>query len=204
MNCSKFKRQMIFVWILFLTIWLPAGLTFEIRPALAITGPALELSLEECIQLALAQNRSLRLSKNSLAVREKSLEAAQSAFDVLYYPAVGAGAVDGEKDLSAGITARKRFSMGPEIAVSPRAGTFGENYSAEVGISLDIPLFRNFGKDINLDSIRSGQFSVRSAERSFYLAQTSTILSVVSAVYNIVDQNQRVKIHQEQVDRFKA
>jgi outer membrane protein TolC len=204
MNWSKTKPGASAPICYFLFISFFILLIIKIIPSKAITGPALELSLEECIQLALSQNRSLRLSQNSLAVRKKSLEAAQTAFDVLYYPAVGAGAVDGEKDLSAGITARKRFSMGPEIAVSPRAGTFGENYSAEVGISLDIPLFRNFGKNINLDSIRSGQFSVRSADRSLYLAQTNTILSVVSAVYQIVDQNQRVKIHQEQVDRFKA
>ncbi len=201
---SKLQKQTIIFWVLFLTAWLPAGFVFQIRPAGAVAGPGLELSLEQCIQLALAQNRSLRLSQNSLSVREKSLEAAQTAFDVLYYPAVGAGTIDGEKDVSAGITARKRFTLGPELSVSPRAGTFVDNYSAEMGISLDIPLFRNFGKDINLDPIRSGQFALRSADRSLYLAQASTIMSVISAVYRIIDQNKRVQINQEQVQRFKA
>jgi outer membrane protein TolC len=201
---SDFQKYTIILWVLFFTAWLPAGLVCQSRPALGGPHPALDLSLEECIQLALAQNRSLRLSQNSLAVREKSLKAAQTAFDVLYYPAVGAGAIDGETDLSAGITAKKRFALGPELSVSPRAGTFADDYSAEVGISLDIPLFRNFGKDINLDPVYSGQFAVRTADRSLYLAQNATILSVVSAVYQIMDQHKRVEINQAQVRRFEA
>lgn len=198
-----FHKQIIIFLILFCAAWLPAGFTLGVRPALAIAGPPLELGLQECIELALAQNRNLRLSRNSLAVREKSLEAARAAFDVLYYPAVGAGAVDGEKDLLAGISARKRFAMGPELSVSPRAGTFGDDYSAEMAVSLDIPLFRNFGKQINLDPVYSGRFAVRSADRSLLLARDSTILSVASAVYRVVERQQQVRIHREQVRRFE-
>ncbi len=186
----------------FLLFWM---LTLTMLANLSINCTAasvVELSLEQCIDIALSQNRNLQLSQNSLAVREKTVEAAETEFDVLYYPAVSAGAIDGEKDLSAGIIARKHFAFGPELSISPRVGTIFDNYTAEVDVSLDIPLFRNFGKDINFDRIYSSQFAVRSADRSLYLAQTGTILAVVSAVYGIVYQNERVHINQEQVKRL--
>ena len=69
---------------------------------------------------------------------------------------------------------------------------------------MEIPLLRGFGRDINLDSIRSSQFSLRTSERSFYLTQVNIVLDTVAAVYNIIKQENLLQLYQFQAERFKA
>jgi outer membrane protein TolC len=187
---------------LFLACTLAAAFCWD--GALAARNPVLHLGLEQCIEIALSRNRGLRTTKNTLSLRERSLAAAAAEFDVKFFPGAGIGAFDGNRDLSAGLTAKKRFTLGPELSLSPRAGTLDDSYSSEVGVSLDIPLFRNFGKEINLDGIRSSEYGVRAAGRSLCLARADTILLTVSAVYRIVGQNERAAISRSQVKRLKT
>ncbi|OQX28273.1 MAG: hypothetical protein BWK80_01050 [Desulfobacteraceae bacterium IS3] len=163
----------------------------------------ISLSLEQAISLALQANRSLINSASGVESQKLSLRSAESEFDVKIRPSANAGISDAEGILGAGISLEKKFQAGTKVSVSPSIGKTEDEYSGTVGISFEVPLLRGFGGKANLDKTERSRFSVRSAERSFYLSQVNAVLDTVSAVYDIVKQKELVRLFDSQVGRLK-
>ena len=168
-----------------------------------VSDETIHLTLKQAINLALKANRSLLSSAYSLESQKLSLDLIRSEFDVKITPATSAGITDDEESLGAGVSFKKKFNFGPEVAISPAFGRSDEEYAGKVGLSLDIPLFQGFGKEVNRDSIYSSQFSLRNAERSLYLSRVSVVLETVSAVYDIIKQEGLAQLSKSQVKSLK-
>ncbi|MEZ4549590.1 MAG: TolC family protein [Desulfobacterales bacterium] len=150
-------------------------------------GSALELSLEKCITIALENNRSIINAQNALRSTRLSLGTRMSDFDVKISPYAGGGITDGDESFNSGLRFTKDFYHGMQVSLSPYVSK-SEDYASSLGLSLEIPLFRNFGTLVNTQQIASAEFSVRASERALIQTQESIILDTVSAFYDIVEQ----------------
>lgn len=167
------------------------------------------LTLTDVINLALRANRSLISSTYGVKNRKYSLDAAQSEFELKLIPGADARATDDTSSVGAGVTVEKKFAPGPVAALSPRITRFdddddSEAYSGEFGISLILPLLRGFGSEINLNSVRTAEYSLRTAHRSHYLVKVNIVIEAVSATYDIVEQGELVRLYQDQTKSFQG
>jgi len=161
-------------------------------------------TLEQAINLALKANRSLLGSTYSLESRELSLSSAKSEFEVKIVPSTIAGFTDDQKSVDAGISLEKKFTFGTNASISPGIGRSDDEYTGKIGLSLDVPLLRGFGKEVSLDTVKASQFSLRTAERSFYLTKVNIVLDTVSAVYDIIKQRELVGLFKSQAEQLRG
>jgi len=154
----------------------------------------ISLTLEQAIKLALKANRKLIGVGYSLKNRELSINSAESEFELKILPTVHAGVADHIESSGAGISLEKKLPFGARSSLFSSIGRSDDENTGEVGLSLDIPLLRGFGGEINKDPIMSSQFALRTAERSLYITKVSTVLETVTAVYNIIKQEALVKL----------
>lgn len=166
-------------------------------------SPAISLNLEEAISLALEANRSLLNSASGVESQKLSLHTAESEFDVKIRPSANAGISDAAGTLGAGMSLEKKFQMGTKVSVSPYIGKSEDEYSGTFGISFEVPLLRGFGEKVNSDRTDRSRFSLRTAERSFFLSQINVVLDTVSAVYDMVRQKETVRLFESQTGRLK-
>jgi len=154
----------------------------------------ISLTLEQAIETALQRNRSII---NALSMSESqriSLFSAQSAFDTKFYPSASAGLSSEAGMAGAGLTLQKRLDFGATASLTPGIQKTDDNRTARIGVSLNMPLFRGFGKEANLDSVYLSEYSVRTAKRSLYSTRVNVILDTVSAVYDIIRQRELVRL----------
>jgi outer membrane protein len=200
------------LFLLMLSGWIcPGGLSAQeglpdSRAASAAElGPA--LTLADVIDLALRDNRNLLSSAYGVEGRQLSVEAAQSEFEWKLFPQATASASDETRSLGGGVTVEKKFSPGPIASVSPEIvrnydSDSDETYSSVLGVSLTMPLLRGLGTEVNLNGVRTAEYSLRTARRSHYLVKVNTVLEAVAAVYNIVQQRELVHMYGDQAQRF--
>jgi len=156
---------------------------------------AVELSLTEAIDLALKANRKLLQSGYGFQNQQLSLQSAKSEFDLQIKPFSQTRVADDKRIVGSGISLDKKFSSGIRASVSPGVKWSGNKFSGSAGVSLSIPLFRGFGKKVNLDSVYRSRFSARAAERSLYASRVDVVLDTVAAAYDITKQNELVKLY---------
>ena len=165
------------------------------------------LTLADVIDLALRDNRSLLSSNYGVESRQLSVDVAQSEFDWKLFPQATASASDETRSIGGGVTVEKKFTPGPIASVSPEIvrnydGDSDETYGSVLGLSLTMPLLRGFGSEINLDGVRTAEYSFRTAVRSHYLVKVNTVLEAVAAVYNILQQRELVRMYVDLAQRF--
>lgn len=179
-----------------------SGFILIYNPADVCSEEKLSLTLEQAINIALQANRSILNSGYDVQNRLLSLESENSLFDVKVYPGAKAGMKGGitnEKELGFGMTFEKKFKSGTKVSIRPdisRTGDTAGIYNTESALSLEQPLLRGFGKDINLNGVRSAEFSIRLAERANYQTRVNIVLDTVSTVYEIVRQRELVRLNE--------
>jgi outer membrane protein TolC len=177
----------------------------------SILSRPVELSLGQALSLALRANRGVISSEDAVAAREWSLKAAESEFEIKLVPGVDA-AVSGAEDDSddeAGFgvegAVEKKFSYGPTGAVTPRVEKAETgDYTSGIGVSLSVPLFRRFGREVNMDSVDSASFSLRESMYSRYLTRDRTALDTVAAVYAVIRQEELLDLFAGQIERYQG
>ncbi len=162
-------------------------------------GPALRLTLEEAVSLALRSNRNIGLAANSVRSSELSLQGARSAFDLKYRPAGNIGAADGEAFVEAGMAVEKRLYSGTRMGVTPLVSQGDDATRALVDLSVEIPLLRGRGAAVNRDAVDQSAYSLRSSGRSLHLSRVDTVIQTVSAIYGILEQREVIALLEEQV-----
>lgn len=167
-------------------------------------APTISLTLEQAINLALKANRSLLGSAYGLESRKLSLSSAKSEFELKIVPSTSVAFADDDKDVGAGVSLEKKSTFGTKASISSGIGRSDDDYIGEIGLSLDLPLLRGFGKEVNLDTLKASQFSLRTAERSLYLTKVNIVLDTVSAVYDIIKQRELVGLFDSQAERLKG
>jgi len=164
----------------------------------------ISLTLDQAIGLALENNRSLLNSAASMESRELSLLLNESEFDLKIIPATTAGITDNEESFGAGVSLEKKFRIGPRAVISSGISKLSGSYSGKAATALSIPLLRGFGKAVNEDAVRRSQFSLRTAARNLYLNRVGTVLETVSAFYDIVKQQELLRLFDTQVEKLSG
>jgi len=193
----RLKYLLIYLSLILLHL---SGFTTDLQ---AQENNVISLNLEEAISLALEANRSLLNSASSVENQKLSLHTAESEFDVKIRPSANAGISDAAGTLGAGMSLEKKFQMGTKVSVSPYIGKSEDEYSGTLGISFEVPLLKGFGGKVNLDRTDRSRFSLRTAERSFFMSQVNVVLDTVSAVYDIIKQKEIVRLFESQGGRLK-
>lgn len=162
----------------------------------------IKLTLQEAIQRALSNNPTILLSTSILKNQKYSIDTAESEFDFKIRPSAKTSFKNDMNAVGAGIKLEKRFESGVLSSISQALEKQDNDYKNEVGAALHIPLFRNFGKEKNLDSVKRAQFSYRTAERNLYIIQVNTVIDTVSGVYDILRAKHVVQVYESLIQRL--
>lgn len=167
----------------------------------------MRLTLEQAIARALEANRNMLSSQYGVRNDELSLKLSQSFFDVKVVPAGSLGVYGGDdnvKTYGLGVSFEQKFLYGTRASIGPRFNKSGEFYSSEIDLIVDQPLLRGLGKDVNLDGIRSAEFSLRNSRRGLYQTKVNTILETVTAAYEVIKQAELVKLNSTLAERVRG
>jgi|Deesub1362A_J573_1020465.scaffolds.fasta_scaffold00801_25 outer membrane protein TolC len=159
------------------------------------------LTLEDTIDLALRANRNIVSSRLAMQSQRMSLTSAVSEFDLKFLPSASAEVGSGGS-IGMGFSLVKRFYSGTSISMGTNINR-GDLYTTEVELSLEQPLLRGLGKEVNLDHIHSEEFSLRSVRRAFYQTRVSTVLETVVVVYEVIKQERMVHLYESMIKRLR-
>jgi len=165
---------------------------------------SISLTLEEAIEMALQSNRSYLNAVAGLEANELDLQTARADFNPKWAPTARAGVTDETKSAGGGIGLQKRFTSGIVAKLLPVIGWEEDEYSSEIGVTLEVPLLRGFGKPVNLDSTLGAQFSLASSRRTLHTRRVNLVLSTVNAVYDIIKQEELVRVAADLVLQLKG
>jgi outer membrane protein TolC len=166
------------------------------------------MSLEEIINRALEANRTLEDSKDQIDRSRFSIIAAEAEFELTIQPGARVDRIgsnnEADSSFGVGIDLQKKFSAGTEIGARPDVQKFADDYQSRVDLSLSQPLLRGFNREFNLSNVQDAEFGDRTNRRSFYLTQVNTVVSAVSAAYDVVRQRELVQINEASARRLKT
>ena len=162
------------------------------------------LTLEDAINRALLANRGLAEAGDQVRRVQFSTVAANAEFELKLFPGANAEVTDVQENVGAGIALQKKFPVGTQARVEPAIRRIGDFYSAGVDLSLNQPLLRGVKREFNLSGVYGAQFADRSAGRSLYLTQVSTVLDTVTATYEVIRQRELVSLHEESEHRLRG
>jgi outer membrane protein TolC len=170
--------------------------------------PAPVLTLKQVVEMALETNRSLIGGQYGVDSRQLALDGARSEFEWKLIPGADASVDDDGRQIGAGVAIEKKFTPGLSAILNPRLtntryDSDDDGFDGEVNLMLTVPLLRGFGSEVNLNGVRTAEYSLRSARRSHDLARVNIVLATVRAVYDIVQQRELVALYQDQTDRFR-
>ena len=172
---------------------LPAGeKEISVKNREAPKSAPITLTLEQSVDLALLNNRNITSSKFSAESQQYSVTAAKSDFDVKIVPGVNTnfsgGNFMGGKNVGAGVAIKKKLETGATVSLSPTVNVTDQQYWNDVSLTVEQPLFKGFGEDVNLDNVRSAEFSKETAVRNIYQTKMNISLEMISTFYNAVKQ----------------
>jgi outer membrane protein TolC len=167
------------------------------------------LTLEEAIRRALSANRGLADSSDAISTADLSIAAARAEFELKLIPSGQAGlsgssASETTENVGLGLELRRRFVYGTQTSLQPFTRKEGDAFRTGANASIEQPLLRGLNREANLASVHDAEFSARTARRAHYLKQVSTVLGVVSAVYEVVRQRELVNLTEASVKRLQG
>jgi outer membrane protein TolC len=166
------------------------------------------LTLPQVIDLALLANRTILEAQYTVQGQTYSIVSAESEFDWKYIPSTSAAASKYTNRLGAGVTLKKKSSLGPTLKLSPamvQSDTNSENnLSGQIDLALTVPLLRGWGRAVNMDTVSSAHYSSRAAQRSYHLAKVNVAMDTITALYDIIEQEKLVKLNRQQAERLTS
>ena len=172
------------------------------------TNNNFSFTLEEALNQALKQNRSLADVYDQVKIAEFSLIASKAQFELKFFPKATIGlnetATSNEKVLGSGLELRKNLITGTDLSIAPSTQKNDDTYTTGMAFSITQPLLKGLSPDFNLANVKGAEFSLRSANRSLYISQVNTVLAVVSDIYNVIRQKEIVRLNEDSVKRLKG
>ncbi|MCP4109872.1 MAG: TolC family protein [Desulfobacteraceae bacterium] len=171
-------------------------------------------SLEEAVNFALKSNRDIISQQESLQNSKLSLNSAETEFEISIIPSGDVGFSDSDDEANQArykgeISFSKKLPHGSLVTINPAIHrSFSDDsdtdHQTSINLSLVQPLFRGISREYNLSAIHSAEYNVRSAYRNLHMTRIDTIIQTVNAVYEIIKQEELVKIYWESADRLKG
>lgn len=195
-----FYMRIIIFLVSALCLFIQAGVAEELQP-----GQEKIITLEQAIEMALAQNRYLQGVRLDVTASHFSLDAQDAEFDIKVRPAVGVGqSSDNTNSWNMGVDVSKKMESNITVSLRPTIEVNEDENITGLAVSLGVPLLRGFGKEVARDSMYSSIFAFDTAKLNFYRAQVDTVLQAVSAVYNALQSEQLVTFFAEQAGRLEG
>jgi outer membrane protein TolC len=162
------------------------------------------ITLEQAIEIALKQNRTLQNAALSVRSSDLALKSQKDEFDIKITPQ-GATSYTSTTDGSwqVGATASKKISTGATLSVTPLTGETGGTSTSEVDVSLSVPLLQGAGAEFAMDGVYSSLHANKTEKLSYLKQQTDTVLQTVSAVYSSIQTQQQITFLENQLKKLK-
>jgi outer membrane protein len=195
----------IFLWVFVCQSLMAASPATSAGP---VPKPAVSLTLDQAVKLALLANRGIVTSRYSLENQQFSLDSARSEFDIKILPLAGAGFqgtnTDRYGNLGLGLTAQKKFDWGATGSVGPNVLWSGGDYGTGLNVSLKQPLLKGFGKDVNDDRIRNALYSLDASSRTLTQTEINTVLDTIVLFHEAIRQERLIQMYDEMGKRLQA
>lgn len=172
--------------------------------------PPKTLALAEAIEMALQNN--LELARLSQRVRESELgiSAAESDFSITITPMASIVSQDGEGSWRYGVRAGKKLEYGTilnlEGAVARRDDEdTSDSYGSKEGVvrlELRQPLFRNFGRLVNIERKTQARSDMDRAVRNYFQGRARLALNVTEAFEVVNRLKRQIELDQGSADRM--
>lgn len=162
------------------------------------------ITLEQAIEIALKQNRTLQNAALSVQSNDLALKSQKDEFDIKITPQGSTSytsTTDGSWQL--GATASKKISTGATLSVTPLTGKTGGNSTSEVDVSLSVPLLQGAGAEYAMDAIYSSLYANKTEKLSYLKQQIDTVLQTVSAVYSSIQTQQQITFLENQLKKLR-
>ncbi len=178
-------------------------------PAASPATETVTLDLDHLLGRALEANRYLLQSALQVRSAEYRLQGARSGFDWKVQPVANLGLSRSEHTTAqaSGLAGRisRKTGLGIELALTPSVAYEKDNGSSSgVGVSLSVPLLRGFGREYNYDPVHAADYTLASDTRKVYLAEVETIVETVSLGYEIVRQQEMIRLYSGQEKRLQG
>ncbi len=156
------------------------------------------ITLEEAIEIALKNNRSLKRTELQLSSAELSVNTSKDELNLKIRPSTEFGYVDGSEYWVGGIELYKKHTLGFTSSITPQIEHDDEGYQSSLKFSLNVPLLKGVGPDYSLDALKSTLYELENAKQSYYSDQVSTVIDTVSAVYDVIKYQQQIDMLRKQ------
>ncbi len=169
----------------------------------ADAGHARSLDLDDAIELALEQNRSLVIDALDVRAARTGVARAEAEFDVRLRPVLEFGTLDDNETLIVGVETSKRFRTGTEVSVD----LVSEDFDTELGrrarlaVEFNQPLFRRFGRLVNEEPIKRATSALRRAERLYHAERANLVLDVIESYEDIQRLERQVEADDTSLER---
>ncbi|GHC11166.1 hypothetical protein GCM10007047_30590 [Cerasicoccus arenae] len=175
----------------------------------------MQMSLRESIDVALAKNLGLSITRYSPGLAQDNITVAEAAFDPNLSASLTAGenasppstslagvasgrAINADQQFNLGVG--KRFTTGTEVALETRLnrGTtnstnalLNPDFSSRLGFEVRQPLLAGFGEAVNLAAVTRAQIGLRSSRLTVRREVLDLIANVEIAYWNLAAARQR-------------
>ncbi len=163
-----------------------------------------QLDLQQALNYALQQNRTLALSALDQRSAQLAISGAESEFAISVRPEVSLNAASENRDASVyGINVSKRTRIGTELS----ARLLSEDVLDESGhqervlVELQQPLFRFAGRLINEDAVVRASNNLRTTRRRYELQKIDLIVEVVRSYENILRLDRQLRADGKALER---
>ncbi len=193
-------------------------------------GETFALSLQQAIGSAVAHNLDVQLARIEPGVASSQLAVAESAFDWTFFTdgnyanldrpqagqVLGPGSVTSRARVSQSVGyetgLRKRLTTGGQLAVS-QGQTYTDddspgldldpepNNAAQVGVSLEQPLLRNFGSDVSTAEIRLARNAERATVLDLKAAMIRTVTDTERAYWRLAQARRNLEVLERLLQR---
>lgn len=186
-------------------VLIPLGSFAEVGMSIQEDSSTAEsMTLEDAIQLALEQNRTLQHSQLSIQSNSLLLNSQESDFDIKVIPTSAIGYTSDENEAwRVGAAITKKTSLGVVASVIPEISNNDEGNNTGIGASLSIPLLRGLGEQYVRDNVYNSIFSLENSKLDFYKQQDTVILHVVNSVYLSIQFQQKKSYLNKQLIHLK-
>lgn len=162
------------------------------------------LSLQEAVQIALKNNRSLQRSRLGLASSSLNVQSQNEEFDIKIIPSTSVNYTSSENQYwSVGVKFFKQTRVGISGSITPRIEQYGDIQRSSVSVGLNVPLLRGWGTDYNLDGLYSSLYALETARRDHYKHQDSLVINTISTAYGVINFQKQIDLLRTQIEGLK-
>lgn len=187
--------------------------------------PPQPLTLEECVNQALAHGFAMKIEGQQLAIERESLPIAESEFQ----PVAGASmsksvtrSPNGSDDSSltnrrsdqtlSRVELAKRLRTGTQVGLSanldhsvdPLTAEFNPAYASDLAVTFSQPLLRGFGPRITLLPVRVAGLDISAAERSYESRALEVIENTERAYYSLAGAREQLAVFDSSLELSQA